>query len=604
MEHTRDTIYLDGEFVPSTGTGTLPVTNPFTEQVIGQVPAGTVEDVDKAARAAARALPEWAATPLDDRVKACTAIAEGLQSRAQEIALAAASEMGAPWQLAVMVQAGLPIISFSSMADIAGQIAWERRSGNSLLVRQPVGVVGAITPWNYPLHQIAAKVAPAMVAGCTVVVKPSELVPGVAYLLAEVIDSVGLPAGVFNLVPGSGPVIGEAIVKHHLVDMVSFTGSTRAGRRVAELAAAAPKRTSLELGGKSASVLLDDLPADEFGTAVAGSLSGCLINSGQTCSALTRLVVPRARLDEVVALLQAFAPAATMGDPLAPDTQQGPLVSKVQRQRVRDYIRTAVDDGARLVVGGPEQPEHLPTGFFVKPTVLVAEAGSTIAQQEVFGPVLTIVPYDGSDEEALAVANGTPYGLSGAVWAADRDRAVAFARRMRTGQVSVNGGVFNPTAPFGGFGQSGYGRELGSLGRRGVHERHLAPDVNVRLIYPAGGASEVSAARSTRRAHGCGRPCPPTAIYAAGEPGVTPCEIMAPLKASSRSSAAGRGPQGQHRRLPATERAAATPLRRLPPRTAVQRPHERAGPACHYHRKHGGRALRHCPGGPGHAGKR
>ena len=464
MNHTRDRIYVDGAFIPSTGTGTLPVTNPFTEEVIGHVPEGTVEDVDRAARAAARALPEWAATSLDDRVKACTAIAEGLKARAQEVALAAATEMGAPWQLAVIAQAGLPIIDFASMADVVSQVEWERRSGNSVLVRQPVGVVGAITPWNYPLHQIAAKVAPALTAGCTIVVKPSELVPGVAYLLAEIIDSTGLPPGVFNLIPGTGPVVGEAIVRHELVDMVSFTGSTRAGRRVAELAAAAPKRTSLELGGKSASVLLDDLSADELGAAVAGSLTGCLINSGQTCSALTRLVVPRSRLDEVVGLLEVFAQFAPMGDPLSPDTQQGPLVSKTQQERVRDFIRSAVEDGARLVTGGADQPEHLPTGFFVTPTVLVAEAGSRIEQEEVFGPVLAVVPYDGGDEQALAVANGTPYGLSGAVWSADRDRAERFGRRMRTGQVGVNGGAFNPTAPFGGFGQSGYGRELGPLG--------------------------------------------------------------------------------------------------------------------------------------------
>ena len=464
MEHTRDRIYVDGAWVPSTGTGTLPVTNPFTEQVIGSVPEGTVEDVDRAARAASRALPGWSATSLDDRVKACTAIAEGLKARAQEVALAASTEMGAPWQIAVLVQAGLPVMSFASMEDVAREVEWERRSGNSLLVRQPVGVVGAITPWNYPLHQIAAKVAPALVAGCTVVLKPSELVPGVAYLLAEVIDSVGLPPGVFNLVPGTGPVVGEAIVRHELVDMVSFTGSTRAGRRVAELAAAAPKRTSLELGGKSASVLLDDLTGEELQHAVVGSLTGCLINSGQTCSALTRLLVPRSRLDEVSGLLEVFAQFAPVGDPLAPTTQQGPLVSKAQQERVRTYIRTALDEGARLVAGGPEQPADQPTGFFVSPTVLVAEAGSTIEQEEVFGPVLTVVPYDGGDDEALAVANGTPYGLSGAVWASDRDRAVAFARRMRTGQVGVNGGVFNPTAPFGGFGQSGYGRELGPLG--------------------------------------------------------------------------------------------------------------------------------------------
>ena len=464
MQHTRDRIYVDGAWVPSTGTGTLPVTNPFTEQVVGTVPEGTVEDVDRAARAAARALPGWSATSLDDRVKACTAIAEGLKARAQEVALAASTEMGAPWQIAVLVQAGLPVMTFASMEDLVGEVEWERRSGNSLLVRQPVGVVGAITPWNYPLHQIAAKVAPALVAGCTVVLKPSELVPGVAYLLAEVVDSVGLPPGVFNLVPGTGTVVGEAIVRHELVDMVSFTGSTRAGRRVAELAAAAPKRTSLELGGKSASVLLDDLTGDELQQAVASSLQGCLINSGQTCSALTRLLVPRDRLDEVCSLLELFAQFAPVGDPLAPTTQQGPLVSKAQQERVRSYVRTALDEGARLVAGGPDQPADQPTGFFVQPTVLVAEAGSTVEQEEVFGPVLTVVPYDGGDEDALAVANGTPYGLSGAVWASDRDRAVAFARRLRTGQVGVNGGVFNPTAPFGGFGQSGYGRELGPLG--------------------------------------------------------------------------------------------------------------------------------------------
>ena len=464
MTHTRDRIYVDGAWIPSTGTGTLPITNPFTEEVIGTVPEGTAEDVDKAAKAAARAFEEWSQTSLDDRVKYCTRIAEGLQARQQELALSAATEMGAPWQIAVMVQAGLPIISFASMQDMVRHVDWERQSGNSLLIRQPVGVVGAITPWNYPLHQIAAKVAPALSAGNTVVVKPSELVPGVAYILAEVIDAAGLPAGVFNLVTGVGPVVGEAIASHPLVDMVSFTGSTRAGRRVAELAAAGPKRTSLELGGKSASVLLDDLAGDELTAALAGSLTGCLINSGQTCSALTRLLVPADKLDEIVANLEVFVQFAPMGDPLSPDTQQGPLVSKVQQERVRDYIRAAIDDGATLVAGGPEQPENLPQGFFVKPTVLVAQPGSRIEQEEVFGPVLTVVPYDGGDEAAIRIANGTPYGLSGAVWGADRDRAMRVAKRLRTGQVGVNGGVFNPTAPFGGFGQSGYGRELGPLG--------------------------------------------------------------------------------------------------------------------------------------------
>src|SRR3954467_14181107 len=471
MTHTRDRIYVDGAWIASTGTGTLPITNPFTEEVIGTVPEGTPEDVDKAATAAARAFEEWSQTSLDDRVKYCTRIAEGLQARQQEVALSAATEMGAPWQIAVMVQAGLPIISFASMEDVVRHVEWERTSGNSLLVRQPVGVVGAITPWNYPLHQIAAKVAPALAAGNTVVVKPSELVPAGAYILAEGTAAAGLPAGVFNLVTGVGPVVGEAIASHPLVDMVSFTGSTRAGRwggeaaaAGAERAAAGPKRTSLELGGKSASILLDDLTGDDLTNALAGSLTGCLINSGQTCSALTRLLVPSDKLDEVVANLEVFVQFAPMGDPLDPATQQGPLVSKVQQDRVRDYIRTAVAEGATLVAGGPEQPEHLPKGFFVKPTVLGAQAGPRIEQEEVFGPVLTVVPYDGGDEAAIRIANGPPYGLSGAVWGAARDRALRVARRLRTGQVGVNGGVFNPTAPFGGFGQSGYGRELGSLG--------------------------------------------------------------------------------------------------------------------------------------------
>ena len=462
--HSRDVLFIDGAFVASSSSDTLPVTNPYTEQVIGHVPDGSVADVDRAVRAAAAAFPAWAATSRADRVGYCSAIADGLKSRAHEVALLATTEMGAPWQIAVMVQAGLPVIDFACIDDVIDEIEWERPTGNSLLIRQPVGVVGCITPWNYPLHQISAKVAGAFAAGCTVVLKPSELVPGVAYLLAEVMQSVGLPRGVFNLVTGTGPVVGEAIVAHPLVDMVSFTGSTGAGRRVAEVAAAAPKRTSLELGGKSASVLLDDLSSDEFATALAGSLTGCLINSGQTCSATSRLLVPRDRLGEAEALLQVFAQFAPVGDPMSPDTQQGPLVSRTQQERVRGFIVKALAEGAKLVAGGPEQPEATPTGFFVKPTVLVAEAGSAIEQEEVFGPVLTVVPYEGGDEGALAVANGTPYGLSGAVWASDKDRATAFARRMRTGQVAVNGGVFNPTAPFGGFGQSGYGRELGSIG--------------------------------------------------------------------------------------------------------------------------------------------
>lgn len=465
--HTRTEIYVDGSWIPSTGRDTLPVTDPHTEEVIGSVPAGTAEDVHRAARAAARALPGWERTPVKERVAACTALAEGLKERLPEAALTASREMGAPWTFAVLVQAGLGVTDLASMADTADQVEWRRRSANSTLIRRPVGVVGAITPWNYPLHQVTAKVAAALVAGCPIVVKPSELTPGAAYLLAEIADATGLPPGVFNLVPGTGPVVGEAIVAHPDVHLVSFTGSTRAGRRVAGLAAAAPKRTALELGGKSASVLLDDLTAEGFQAAVLGTLTTCLNNSGQTCSATTRLLVPRERLAEAEAILAAAAAAVTVGDPMDPFTQLGPLVSRAQQERVRGYVRDALADGARLVAGGPEQPAETPTGFFVRPTVLVAEAGSRIEQEEVFGPVLTVVPYDtgaDADENALAVADGTPYGLAGAVWAADTERAGRLAERMRTGQVAVNGAAFDPTAPFGGFGQSGYGRELGALG--------------------------------------------------------------------------------------------------------------------------------------------
>ncbi|WP_019630335.1 aldehyde dehydrogenase family protein [Actinomadura atramentaria] len=463
-DHTRDTLYIDGTWAVPAGTATLTLTNPYTERPIGTVPAGTAEDVDRAARAAARALPGWSALPWTERVAYCARIADGLKARVAEIAAVATAEMGAPYVFSVLVQAGFGVADFASVADVAPRVEWRREQGNSVLTRRAAGVVGAITPWNYPLHQVTAKTAAALAAGCTVVLKPAELTPGVAYVLAEVMADAGLPPGVFNLVTGTGPDVGEAIVTHPLMDMVSFTGSTRAGRRVAELAAAAPKRTALELGGKSASVLLDDLAGDAFAGAVAATLTGCLNNSGQTCSATTRLVLPRARVDEAAEILAGLAAATVLGDPADPATQQGPLVSAAQRDRVRGHITAALADGARLVAGGPEQPAGLPTGYFVKPTVLVAEAGSRIEQEEVFGPVLTVVPYDGGDDAALAVAEGTPYGLAGAVWAADADRAAAFAGRMRAGQISVNGGVVNPTAPFGGYGQSGYGREMGADG--------------------------------------------------------------------------------------------------------------------------------------------
>ena len=330
-----------------------------------------------------------------------------------------------------------------------------------MIVREPVGVVGAITPWNYPLHQIGAKVAPALAAGCAVVVKPSEMTPLCAFVLAEIIDEVGLPAGVFNLVTGSGPVVGEALAAHAGVDMVSLTGSTRAGRRVGAVAAESVKRTSLELGGKSAIVILDDADLKE---AVPHGIEQCLLNSGQTCSALTRMLVPRDRLAEVEAIAAAAVETVVLGDPFDPDTTLGPLVSDAHRERVLGYIRTGIAEGARVVIGGLEPVEGIDRGWFVRPTVFSdVTPEMTIAREEIFGPVLVLLAYD-DEEQAIAIANDSSYGLSGGVWSADRDRAERVARRLRTGQVEINDAAFNPLAPFGGYKQSGRGRELGPHG--------------------------------------------------------------------------------------------------------------------------------------------
>jgi aldehyde dehydrogenase (NAD+) len=322
-------------------------------------------------------------------------------------------------------------------------------------------VVGAITPWNYPLHQVAAKVAPALAAGCTVVLKPSEVAPLNAFVLAEIIHDVGLPAGVFNLVTGTGDVVGEAMSAHPDIDMISFTGSTRAGKRISEVAAGTVKRVTLELGGKSPNVILDDADLEQ---AVTDGVGKAFLNSGQTCSALTRMLVPRSKLAEVEAIAKAAAETYTPGDPFGESTRLGPLVSEAQRERVRGFIQKGQEEGARLVTGGAEAPEGLEQGYFVRPTVFSdVTTDMTIAQEEIFGPVLSILPYD-DEEEAVRIANDTIYGLAGGVWSGDAERAKAVARRIRTGQVEVNGGSFNPMAPFGGYKQSGKGRELGKFG--------------------------------------------------------------------------------------------------------------------------------------------
>jgi acyl-CoA reductase-like NAD-dependent aldehyde dehydrogenase len=460
-----DKIYIDGAWVPSSNSGSIDVFDSSDGSVIGQIPDGTADDVDRAAKAARAAFDEWAAKSPEERAKYCTRIAEGLGARMDEIATIVTREAGMPKWLSLIVQAGLPINSFSQAAVQAENFKYEEQVGNSLVVREPVGVVGCITPWNYPLHQIAAKVAYAMAAGCTVVLKPSEIAPLDAYVLAEVIHDAGLPAGVFNLVTGTGPTVGEAIAGHPQVDMVSFTGSTRAGKRVAEVASQSLKRVALELGGKSANILLDDLDDEKFEKAVRDGIGKAYINSGQTCTALTRMLVPQSRLADAERIAAnevetKFQPS----DPFADGAMLGPLSSRAQVERVTNYIQKGIDEGAKLVTGGTGSPEGLEKGYFVKPTVFSdVNNDMTIAREEIFGPVLSILPYQ-DEEDAVRIANDTPYGLSGGVWSGDDERAKKVARRIRTGQIEVNGGAFNPNAPFGGYKQSGYGREYGQYG--------------------------------------------------------------------------------------------------------------------------------------------
>jgi acyl-CoA reductase-like NAD-dependent aldehyde dehydrogenase len=460
-EIVRDRLYIGGEWVEPAGSDSIEVIDSTTERVIGRIPEGTPEDVDRAVEAARAGFEAWREVPVEQRAEACVAISAGLAERGDEIAALIAAEVGMPLKQARQIQAGLPAMDFGSMGQVANEISWEEQIGNSLIVREPVGVVGCITPWNYPLHQICAKVAPALTAGCSVVVKPSEVTPLSSFVLAEIIDSLDLPAGVFNLVTGFGPVVGEAIAAHDGVDMVSFTGSTRAGRRVAEVAAQSVKRVALELGGKSANVILDDA---DLQTAVGYGVANCYLNSGQTCSAHTRMLVPREKLAEAEQIAAAAAEKATPGDPFEDGTRLGPLVSEAQRERVRGYIEKGQEEGAKLVTGGTEAPDGLDSGYFVRPTVFSeVMPDMTIAQEEIFGPVLSIIPYEDEDE-AAEIANSTIYGLDGGVWSGDPERAKAFARRMRTGQVQINGATFNPLAPFGGFKQSGSGREYGRFG--------------------------------------------------------------------------------------------------------------------------------------------
>ena len=458
----KEKLFIGGQWVTPSGRQAIEVHNAGNGEVMGRIPAGDEKDVDAAVKAGRAAFEAWSSTAPAARAEILEKISAGLKARSDELARTIAQEVGMPLKLAGRIQAGLPIANFANYGKLVREFGWEQRVGNSLVVREPVGVVAAITPWNYPLHQITLKVAPALGAGCTVVLKPSEVAPFNAFILAEVIEAAGLPKGVFNLVTGFGSAAGEALVKHPGVDMISFTGSTRAGKRISELAAQGVKRVALELGGKSASVILEDA---DLATAVKGTVNGCYLNSGQTCTALTRMLVPASRYEEAAKIAAEAAKGFTVGDPLAEGTKLGPLSSQAQLERVRAYIRKGQEEGAELVAGGAEPPEGVPAGgYYVRPTVFGKVKNSmTIAQEEIFGPVLSIIAYKDEDE-AVRIANDTVYGLAGAVWSKDDARAQRVARRIRAGQVDVNGGAFNMNAPFGGFKQSGHGREAGVYG--------------------------------------------------------------------------------------------------------------------------------------------
>ncbi|MDP2817720.1 MAG: aldehyde dehydrogenase family protein [Polaromonas sp.] len=451
--------YINGQWVAAQSKETLPVHDSSTEEVMATVPAGTAQEAEQAVLAARAAFDAWSTLPVETRAAYLDKVAAGLKARTDEMAMAIAREVGMPLKMAKTVQVGGPIWHWGNFAKVARNFEWEKKVGNSLVVREAMGVVGCITPWNFPLSQITLKIAPALVAGCTVVLKPSEIAPVNAMILAEIIHEAGLPPGVFNLVNGMGPVVGEVLATHAEVDMVSFTGSTRAGKRVSELASQSVKRVALELGGKSASVILEDA---DFEAAVKGTISACMLNSGQTCSAHTRMLVPASRYDEVKALAKTAIAKFSIGPSLDETSRLGPLVSANQRERVLGFIRTGIEEGADVIAGGAEPPA-ITKGYFVQPTILGIKSTDTLAQEEIFGPVLVVIPYK-DEEDAVAIANSTIYGLGGGVWSGSDEHAMKVARRIRTGQVDINGGPFNGNAPFGGYKQSGNGRENGVYG--------------------------------------------------------------------------------------------------------------------------------------------
>ncbi|MEM6110525.1 aldehyde dehydrogenase family protein [Mycobacterium sp. 050272] len=464
--HDRDHVYIDEAWRGSSG-GVIEVDSAITGEVIGHIPDGTVDDAGAAVAAARAAFPAWSQTPLDVRLDILAQLSKKLDERADELTRLISTEVGTPLRVSTAVQLGQPRRVLDSYRELMADFPLEEQIGESLVLREPIGVVAAITAWNFPLQQVIGKVGGALATGCTVVLKPSEVAPLSAFIVADIIDEIGLPPGVFNLVSGTGPVVGEALVAHPDVDMITFTGSTAAGRRIGEVAARTVKRVALELGGKSANIILDDA---DLARAVKVGVANCFTNTGQVCTAWTRMVVPRERLAEVEDLVRARLATYTLGDPLDPATTMGPLATAVQRQKVWDYVNIGISEGASLIYGGTQPPTDVPPGYFVTPTAFSnVRRDMRIAREEIFGPVLSILPYDNEDE-AVDIANDSQYGLAGAVWSADRDRALRVAKRLRTGAVDINGSFFNMLAPFGGYKQSGNGRELGHHGLAEFYE--------------------------------------------------------------------------------------------------------------------------------------
>ncbi|WHI49986.1 aldehyde dehydrogenase family protein [Microbulbifer sp. MLAF003] len=452
-------LFIDGQWREPLGAGSHPVINPATEALICEVSEGSAEDVDLAVTAARTAFHSWRNSTAQKRRELLNAIADGMEKRKEELTFAISQTLGCPEHIARWLHVDGPIYAMRFYAERTSEMEKTEKAAHSILFREPVGVCGFITPWNYPLHQFVGKVAPALAAGCTMITKPAEITPLQDFIMAEIIDEAGVPAGVFNLVPGAGSVVGAALSSHPGIDMVSFTGSTRAGVEVAKAAAPTVKRVTQELGGKSPLIITPDADLE---AAVRWGCEDVFINSGQTCTALTRMLVPAERYEEAVEIAQQVAEGITMGT--GEDAFMGPLSSARQREIVRGYIQRGIDEGARMVTGGAETPENLEKGFYVKPTVFAdVHNDMSIAREEIFGPVTCLIPYKDMDE-AISIANDTEYGLSSGVWAKDADSAMPLVRRIEAGLCFVNGGEFNYDAPFGGYKRSGNGREFGDAG--------------------------------------------------------------------------------------------------------------------------------------------